>query len=329
MNHSKHSSLFTLLLLFSFSVGSTYQCYADGAATMQPDNNFSEVSSNGVRTTIKITQSNIISAALGTFIGAFAATAIPHAINILKKIISGKNIKKETLPVDRKVAIIELYGEINRSSEKRIIKALKRIENNTEISALIIRIDSGGGSITSAEEIRSMIQRVEESKPVLIFVENYCCSAAYFIASPFYIIARSMSDVGSIGVYTSIRKHEIRNFETDQCSGEAKFYTITSGKYKGMYDIDAPMTEDQIKYEQEEIINRTANLFKDQVALDRGITQVEVNELGQGQAFVGAQALELGLINQTGVFYDALQKIRQLLEASGKSVKELIEVENF
>ena len=187
-----------------------------------------------------------------------------------------------------------------------VIESLKKAEKNDNIKAIILDINSPGGSGVAADEISQMIKSID--KPVISVVRELGASAAYWIASSSdTIFANRLSFTGSIGVIGSYLDF----------SGFIEEYNITyqrfvSGKFK---DFGSPFKEPS-KEEKEifqNLIDEVADVFIEEVALNRNIPVDDVRKIATGQIFLGKKSNELGLIDIVGTKEDALKYIENEL----------------
>jgi len=168
-----------------------------------------------------------------------------------------------------------LFGVVTVTPEK-IISQLDEARKNPNVKAILIRVNSPGGSAAASQEIYEELKKVE--KPVVVSVSEVCASGAYYVASAAdRIIANRSSSVGSIGVIM-----QIPNFEDLYEKLGIKYTTIKQGK------------------------------FIADVAEGRNMDISEVEELATGWVFLGTEALELGLIDGIGNYKDAINIAAEL-----------------
>lgn len=166
-----------------------------------------------------------------------------------------------------------------------------------------MNIDSPGGVPVPAEEIDQAVQHA--GLPVVSLIRSVGASAAYWaVSSSNHIIASKNSDIGSIGVTSSY----LENKHPDQ-----KFIEIASGKYKDYGNPDKPLTDDE-----KNIILRDVKIihenFMDAVSKNRNIARDIVMQFSDGTTVLGQKALEIGLIDQIGGFYEAKDYLRELID---------------
>lgn len=196
-------------------------------------------------------------------------------------------------------------GIITASQVKRW---LREINQDNDLKALIIEVNSPGGSPVASDEIYKAIQTLRRSgKSVVIVMEDTATSGAYyFSAAADKIVASPATLTGSIGVIT-----EIANFEELFNKLGISIEVYTSGKFK---DITSPVRErsEEEKELIRDYVNSAYDLFVKRVVEGRGMEEARIKELAQGQIFSGERALELGLIDQLGSVDEALSTAKNL-----------------
>jgi len=197
-------------------------------------------------------------------------------------------------------AVVEIKGEIAdgaQASAELILAAVRAAFEDTGTQAVVLLINSPGGSPVQAGIINDEIRRLKvlHKKPVYAVVEESCASAAYYIAvSADKIFVDKASIVGSIGVlmdgfgFTGLM---------DKLGVERRL--MTAGENKGFLDPFSPQTTTQRAYAQS-MLNQIHRQFIDVVKAGRGIRLKETPETFSGLFWTGQQAIELGLADQLG-----------------------------
>lgn len=202
------------------------------------------------------------------------------------------------------VAVIHVEGTIMSSgagyvTPEIILSELQAAESDDNVVAIVLRIDSGGGSAAAGEEIATYVRECD--KPVIVSCGDSCASAAYRIASQAdWIIASDGTTVGSIG--TIIAKYDLTGL-IDELGIDVDM--IASGENKADLDYFSTLTPEQREYYQQ-MVNEITEGFIDDVAEGRGLDRETVAELATGDIWTGSKALEYGLIDQVGTYEDAL-----------------------
>jgi protease-4 len=182
---------------------------------------------------------------------------------------------------------------------------LKQAVEDDSVKAVVLRVDSPGGTVAASEEISLYVKQCK--KPVVVSVGDVDASGAYMVSSQAdKIFALPGSAVGSIGVIT-----EIPNVSGLLTKLGIKFTVITAGKYK-----DAGSPYRALKPSETALIqgqvNEVYGQFIDIVASGRGLKRAEVEKLATGWAWNGTQAKKLGLIDEIGTYTDALDAAAKL-----------------
>jgi protease-4 len=200
----------------------------------------------------------------------------------------------------------KLYGNEDTVTSEDILYYIGHAKYDDDIKAILIEVDSYGGSPVAAEEIANAIKNVQ--KPVVAFIREAGVSAAYYaITSADYIFATRNSDVGSIGITQSY----LENSSFNQNEGYS-FIQLSIGKFKDSGNPDKPTTE-----EDRELFMRDLNIiyqnFIETVSVNRNIPIERVRAIADGSTVLGAQAKELGLIDEVGGYADAQRYLEDVL----------------
>jgi len=212
-----------------------------------------------------------------------------------------------------KIAVISIQGVLTSSTDT--IKQFKRFEEDEDVKALVLRIDSPGGTVVAAQEIYAEIQKLRENKVVLTSMGNVAASGGYYVASATEeIVANPGTVTGSIGVIS-----EYPNIEELMKKVGLRSEVMKSGRFKDLGNPTREMTVEERKILQDLIDNIHMQFIRD-VALGRGRTVEEIEPLADGRVFTGEQAKENGLVDRLGSFEDALDRAAELAGIEGKPV---------
>ncbi len=197
-----------------------------------------------------------------------------------------------------------LFGEASVTPEE-IIGKLKAAQEDSNVKAILIRVNSPGGSAAASQEIYEELKKVE--KPVVVSVSDICASGAYYVAcAADKIVANRSSSVGSIGVIM-----QITNLEELYEKIGIKYTTIKQGKYKDVGSPDRPLTAEEKKMLEDQTKEIYQQFISD-VAESRGMNIDKVRELATGWVFIGSEAIKLGLIDEVGTYNDAIKLASEL-----------------
>ena len=208
-----------------------------------------------------------------------------------------------------KVAVVSLYGVIDRQKRIEILNILRRIES-LNFSALLLDIDSPGGTVTDSELIYKEILRLKESSRLYV-VACYNAIAAsgalYISMAADKIFSLTGTITGSIGVI-------IRSVDLSQLYKMIgfKMHTVKSGKYKDILSNDRSMTPHEKKL-LNEMITDSFEQFINVIQDSRGLKREQIEEIANGQIYSGKKALSLNMVDSIGTKKDAQEAIQQTL----------------
>lgn len=215
---------------------------------------------------------------------------------------------------DDRIAVIYAQGEIRSGEgdvsyigEKSINRSLKEARDNKDIKAVVLRIDSPGGSALTSELIWREIELTKKVKPVVVSMGNTAASGGYYIAcNADKIFAENATITGSIGVFGMLP-----NFST--LSEKIGIHTeqVSTHKNSANYSPFVPLTDAYREFTQESI-ERIYTTFLNRVAAGRKMTFEQVDEIGQGRVWTGAEALKIGLVDEIGGMDKALAEAAKL-----------------
>ena len=204
-----------------------------------------------------------------------------------------------------KVVVIPLSGPITSESSiflfaptitpGMVKEQLNKAQKDDAVKAIVLRIESPGGSVAPCEEILTEIGKVKQTKPVIVSMGSQATSGGYYIsAKADKIVALPGTLTGSIGVIS-----QIPNVEGLYEKLGIKMQIFKGGKYKDMYAGLRKLTP-----EEEEIMQDMVDVYYEQfvavVAEGRGLSKEEVRNLATGQIYMGVEAEELGLVDELG-----------------------------
>jgi protease IV len=185
------------------------------------------------------------------------------------------------------------------------VDQLQQAEDDPSVRAILIRVDSPGGTVAASQEIAMEIDRI--SKPIVVSVGDVCASGAYMVSSQCdEIVATPTSSVGSIGVIA-----QIPNVEGLLDTLGIEFTVLTAGEYKDAGSPYRSLTATETAL-FEEYIGIAYQEFITIVAEGRSLPETEVEAMANGWIWPGMVALEMGLIDSLGTFNDALDRAAEL-----------------
>ncbi|MFQ6051551.1 MAG: signal peptide peptidase SppA [Candidatus Hydrothermarchaeota archaeon] len=231
-------------------------------------------------------------------------------------------VSKQNPIFQESIVIIPIEGTISTSSsqslfasvasDEKIVKEIEKANKDRNIKAIILSINSGGGSAVASAEIERAIKRSE--KPTVALIRDVCASGAYWIASASdKIVADPNSIVGSIGVIY-IHPDYSRLFNETL---KMRYEIVKGGEYKDMSLPFRSMTEEE-KEMWESMVQGIYDNFIETVAKNRKMDESVVREIAEGKLYSGEQAKEIGLVDELGGEKEAIEIAKKLGNIKGK-----------
>lgn len=214
-----------------------------------------------------------------------------------------------TLPVSKqKIAVIYADGNIVDGSDNmqvagdRFARIIADVRKDTTVKAVVLRVNSPGGSVLAAEKIKAEVDLLQERVPVIASFGNYAASGGYWISAccdKIYTDATTLT--GSIGVFSIIPDFS----GTLNKKLHVNVTPVNSNKHADMYNCLRPLTKAETAYMQT-TVESVYQRFTSIVAEGRDMTIEQVENLAQGRVWTGAEAVENGLADEIGNIEDAL-----------------------
>ena len=208
------------------------------------------------------------------------------------------------------VAVIYAMGQIfdGKGNEDEAIysenlsKTIRKVRENENVKAVVLRVNSPGGSAVASAIIGRELDLTKEVKPIIVSMGNYAASGGYWIsAKGDYIFADPTTLTGSIGVFGTFPN--MQGFLNDKVG--LTFDVAKTNANADFPNFTQPLTEFQYSKLQEMVV-KTYDDFTKRVAEGRGLRQTYVDSIGQGRVWAGADAIGLGLVDQLGDMEDAI-----------------------
>jgi protease-4 len=251
----------------------------------------------------------------GRWAAVVAVLIILAIISFISALIIGAFIATSEVEAAGNVAHIKITGAIMAESagglmreggadSEEIVKFIKKADANPEVKAILLEINSPGGTPVASYEIAEAVRKA--NKTTVAWVREAGASGAYWVASSAdRIFANPMSIVGSVGVTASYLE-----FEGTLQRYNASYRRLVSGKYK---DIGTPFKE--MTPDEEELMESVLADIKDQfiseVAANRKLSEDTIAEISDGRFYTGKQALKLGLVDELGGKEEAVKWIEK------------------
>jgi protease-4 len=237
-------------------------------------------------------------------------------------ILNGFGIR-EDLGNSQKVAVIYVQGTIISGSvpaglgyatSEEISEDIRSAVADKGVKAIVLRINSPGGSPAAAQEIIEEVKKAQaHGIPVVVSMGDTAASAAYYISAPTnYIIANPSTVTGSIGVIWVFQ-----NMSASYTKDGIDYQIVKSGEMKDMGGSWRGLTDNEKSYASS-VVMEVYEDFVTEVAKGRNINRSDVKALADGRIYTGTKAKQLRLIDGFGDLYDAVDKAAELGNVTGK-----------
>jgi protease IV len=197
--------------------------------------------------------------------------------------------------------------DLHQTGAKTVIKAIEAAVGDPRVRAIVLRIDSPGGSAIASDQIWRAVRRAREKKPVVASLGRDAASGGYYIASAASeIFANPATRTGSIGVFFGKADVEALSKKLG-----VDVETLTRGERAGATSIYRPFTDEE-REALRATVEKVYELFLSRVATGRSLDVAAVRAVAEGRVYSGEGALALGLVDQLGGFSRALARAREL-----------------
>ncbi len=252
---------------------------------------------------------------VGTVCLAILIGSCAWSVAIINKGPSGATLggdKIAVIPIDAEIAGTGSATGMTITPEG-FLDQIQQATDDENVKAILLRVDSPGGTVAASEEISAYVKDARKEKPVVVSIGDVGASGAYMVASQAdQIIALPGSAVGSIGVIT-----EIPNVSGLMDKLGVQFVVITAGEYKDAGSPFRALTASETALIQGQV-DDVYDQFIDIVAEGRDMKRSEVEKLATGWAWSGTEAKKLGLVDKIGTYQDALDEAAKLGGIEGK-----------
>jgi len=211
------------------------------------------------------------------------------------------------LPGSTNVAIIYADGDIVEGkgfegvAGDRFVKIIDDVRKDATVKAVVLRVNSPGGSVSASEKIRAALELLKAEKPLVASYGNYAASGGYWISNGCQkVFSNANTLTGSIGVFSMIPEFS----KTTRKFGVA-VETVGSNKHSDMFSLMRPFDAKETAYMQasvEDIYNTFVNI----VAEGRSLEPSRVDQIAQGRVWMGSDALDISLVDEIGTLEDAI-----------------------
>ncbi|MBP3287437.1 MAG: signal peptide peptidase SppA [Prevotella sp.] len=219
-----------------------------------------------------------------------------------------------------KVAVYYAYGDIIDSETTnaiqqehcivatKVCKDLEKLAEDDDVKAVVLRVNSPGGSAYASEQIWHAVMNLKAKKPVVVSMGGYAASGGYYIScAANYIYSEPTTITGSIGIFGMFP--DVSGLLTDKLG--IKFDEVKTNKHAAFGTIARPFNEEEMAL-LDQYIGRGYELFRKRVADGRKLSVEAVEEIAQGRVWLGNDALGIKLVDAIGSLDDAVKKAAQL-----------------
>ena len=230
------------------------------------------------------------------------------------KVVKGKEDKGE------EIAVYYAYGDIVDSETggmmssghsivgKTVCQDLEDLMEDDDVKAVVLRINSGGGSAYASEQIWHYVEMLKKKKPVVVSMGGMAASGGYYISSGAnWIVAEPTTLTGSIGIFGMFP--DMSELLTQKLG--VKFDEVKTNRHSAFGTPARPFNEEEMRY-LNKYIDRGYNLFRQRVAQGRKMKVDNVEKIAQGRVWLGQDALKIKLVDELGGLDKAIAKAAQL-----------------
>ena len=208
-----------------------------------------------------------------------------------------------------RIAVIYANGEIisgegndETMGSERISRAIRKARTDDKVKAVVLRVNSPGGSALASDVMWREVVLTKKVKPIIVSMGDVAASGGYYIAcAADSIFAEPTTITGSIGVFGVIPN--MKRFFNEKLG--ITFDGVKTGRYADLGTVSRPLTEDEKMIFQHEV-NKVYNTFTKKVADGRNRSQAYIDSIGQGRVWSGTEALRNGLVDRLGDIDDAI-----------------------
>ncbi|MDZ4822447.1 MAG: signal peptide peptidase SppA [Flavobacteriales bacterium] len=237
---------------------------------------------------------------------------------------STPDFKKEKIAVVYAVGdIMSGEGDDQTIGSDRIAKALRDAREDEKVKAIVLRVNSPGGSALASEVIWRETQLIKESgKPLVVSMGDYAASGGYYIAcSADKIFANPNTITGSIGVFGIVPN--MQKFWDEKVG--ITFDRYETNPHADMISTNKPLDQKEMEAFQT-MVTDIYDSFITHVSEGRGIEKATVDSLGQGRVWSGEDALAIGLVDELGNLQDAIEAAAEMAQLTDYATRELPEL---
>lgn len=236
-----------------------------------------------------------------------------------------RNSKNQVAIVYAEGEIVDGQGGVGQVGGDRFARIFRRLRQDDNVKAIVLRVNSPGGSATASEVIQRELRLTGESKPVVVSMGDVAASGGYWISTDANrIFAEPNTITGSIGVFGALP-----NFQKLANNNGITWDAVNTGKYADIQTVARPKSPQELAIYQNSV-NRLYSLFLTKVAEGRNLPQEKVAEIAQGRVWSGVAAKDIGLVDEIGGVEAAISyAAKQAKLGNNWRIQEYPEVRTF
>ena len=213
-----------------------------------------------------------------------------------------------------------IYGSEQQIVSTKVIKDLQELADNSQVKAVVLRINSGGGDAYASEQIWRAVKELNKKKPVVVSMGGMAASGAYYMSmGAQYIMAQPTTLTGSIGIFGALP--DFSDLMTKKLGFKYDEVKTNRNSAYASAGMSRPWSAEEITTMQN-YVNRGYNLFRKRVAEGRKMSTEQVEKIAQGRVWLGTDAKNIKLIDGFGGLNDAIDKAAELAHLSSYQAVE-------
>ena len=210
------------------------------------------------------------------------------------------------------------FGSDEQIVGSKVVKDLKKLADDDDIKAVVLRVNSPGGSAYASEQIWHQVMNIKSKKPIVVSMGGYAASGGYYIScAADWIVAEPTTLTGSIGIFGMFP--DASELMNDKLG--LNVATVKTNEFADIGGYYRPFNEKESALLQG-YINRGYELFTKRCADGRGLSQDSIKVIGEGRVWTGVHAKKLGLVDQLGSLEDAIAVAKKKAKIEECTVKD-------
>ncbi|MEM9449728.1 MAG: signal peptide peptidase SppA [Cyanobacteria bacterium P01_E01_bin.6] len=220
--------------------------------------------------------------------------------------------------------IVDGEGGLGQIGGDRFARIIRELRTDEDVKAIVLRVNSPGGSASASDIIAHEVDLASDVKPVVVSMGSLAASGGYLISTySDQIFASPNTITGSIGVFGLFP-----NFQELANKNGITWDVVKTGEYADIGSISRPPTEEEVAIAQQ-FVDKVYDDFLDSVSSSRPLTRQELEEVAQGRVWSGQQALSIGLVDDMGGLEQAINAAAERAELDSWDVVEYPQVKSF